>query len=379
MEENRSEDIGCDVVRIFDVDPRKQWPQKVNNIVLGGNRLLRMPFMGDDRSRTQHLKDGDSPITWFLTAGSVRKQKLVLLYEVLPFLMEQEATGSEILWCPFPYDTENEDFRQDCMEVLDGYEKLLEFNARYDTNFRMGFAKLWLPRGKPFDKTRAYICRMGAAVDMIGYHYTQSRVLAFGNFTTTDNDKRMGETVDIENHSERKFIAEEYLDKEGYRLKDYCLRTIRQRIRKMFLTEGVVPSNWMEAKDDRLIKAPGYVKNGKFIFYDAPSGAPFKTVMLERANLRAMFGMTGSGKNTLPALGGFKFGMMNVSSATVDRMNMTKMAKIRPGIGVKEVMIPAGYQSFPDAAMTRFDQERGERLNKKRVIILTDDVSILPA
>ncbi len=45
-----------------------------------------------------------------------------------------------------------------------------------------------------------------------------------------------------------------------------------------------VPSNWMEAKDDRLIKAPGYVKNGKFIFYDAPSGAPFKAVMLERAN-----------------------------------------------------------------------------------------------
>jgi len=63
MEENRSEDIGCDVVRIFDMDPRKRWPLKVNNIVLGGYPLLRMPFVKDDRSRSQCLEDGESPIT----------------------------------------------------------------------------------------------------------------------------------------------------------------------------------------------------------------------------------------------------------------------------------------------------------------------------
>jgi len=79
MEENRSGDIGCDVVRIFDVDPRKQWPLKVNHIVLGGHPLLRMPFVGDDRNRSQCLKDGDSPITWFLTPGNVRKQRIVLI------------------------------------------------------------------------------------------------------------------------------------------------------------------------------------------------------------------------------------------------------------------------------------------------------------
>ena len=54
-------------------------------------------------------------------------------------------------------------------------------------------------------------------------------------------------------------------------------------------------------------------------------------------------------------------------------MDMTKMAKIRPGIGVKEVMILVDYISFPNMAMKRFDQERGERLNKKRVVIPTDD------
>ena len=171
MEENRSEDIGCDVVRIFDVDPRKQWPLKTNNIVLGGYLMLRMPFVQDDRSRPQCLEDGESPITWFLTSGSVRQQKNVLAYEILPFLMEQEATGGEILWCPCPdEDVEEDDFRQDCLEVIDGFEKLEEFNARYDMSFRMGLAKLWLPRGQNYDRIRVYICRMSAAMDMVCYY-----------------------------------------------------------------------------------------------------------------------------------------------------------------------------------------------------------------
>jgi len=42
------------------------------------------------------------------------------------------------------------------------------------------------------------------------------------------------------------------------------------------------------------------------------------------------------------------------------------------GVGVKDTMIPAGYKSFPDVAMTRFDQERGERLDEKRVVIPWD-------
>jgi hypothetical protein len=30
------------------------------------------------------------------------------------------------LWCPFPYDIEGQDFRKDCMEIVDGFEKLME-------------------------------------------------------------------------------------------------------------------------------------------------------------------------------------------------------------------------------------------------------------
>jgi len=149
-------------------------------------------------------------------------------------------------------------------------------------------------------------------VDMIGYHYVHSRVLPLGNFTTTDNVKRMGVPVDVENHNERKFIDEEYLSEEGYMLRDYSMRTIRQRIRKVFLKEGVAPSDWMKAKDDGHIKAPGYWKGDKFVFYDPPSGAPFSTVMMERANLQVLFSK-GSGKNTLPAITRFKFDERGVS------------------------------------------------------------------
>jgi len=313
-----------------------------------------------------------SPITWFLTLGTVRQQKLVLLYEVLPYLVDQADYDTEILWCPYPCVIDGQDFRQDTMEVIDGFEKMMEFNARYDTEFRMGPAKLWLPHGGAFDKDRAYICRMGAAVDMIGYHYVHSRVLPLGNFTTTDEKKRMGVPVDVENHSERKFVADQYLSEEGYMLTDYGMRTIRQRIRKVFLEEGVVPSDWMKAKDEQLIKAPGYWKGDKFIYYEAPSGAPFNNVLLERANLRVLYGKTHSGKNNLPAITGFKFGPMNVGSATVERQNLTKMAVPRPGVRVKETVIPTSYKPFPELAMLRYDQERGERLDEPRIVIPRD-------
>jgi hypothetical protein len=93
--------------------------------------------------------------------------------------------------------------------------------------------------------------------------------------------------------------------------------------------------------------------------------------MMERANLRVLFSK-GSGKNTLPAITGFKFGMMNVGSATVERQNLTKMAVQRPGNRVKETVIPAGYKSFPELALQRFDQERGERHDEPRVVIPKD-------
>jgi len=256
------------------------------------------------------------------------------------------------------------------MEVIDGFEKMMEFNARYDTEFRMGLAKLWLPQGRAFDKDRAYICRMGAAVDMIGYHYVHSRVLPLGNFTTTDDKNRRGVMVDVENHSERKFVADQYISDEGYVLTDCCMRKIRQSIREVFLEEGV--SDWMKATDEQLIKAPGYWKGDKFIHYETPSGAPFNTVLMERANLRVRYGENNSGKNILPAIIGFKFGPMNVGSATVEKENLAKKAVPRPGVRINKTVIPTGYKPFPELAMRRYNQEKGEQLDEPRIVIPRD-------
>ena len=67
---------------------------------------MRMPFVVDDIQRPLYKKDGEAPVTWFLGFGSVRDQRDLLLYEVLPFLKETGANSGEILWCPCPDDVE---------------------------------------------------------------------------------------------------------------------------------------------------------------------------------------------------------------------------------------------------------------------------------
>jgi len=194
-------------------------------------------------------------------------------------------------------------------------------------------------------------------MDMVSYYYAQCRVLSLGNFTATTKFNRMGVAIDVDNHSDRTFVAEEYLDRDGYRLKDYCLRTIRQRIRKLFLQEGVEPASWSEDKAKGLVKAPGYKKGNTYKFYDAPMGAPFKEMIRERATIRTEFAMNKAARKNLPILGGFKFGMMNFGSESVRRMDMSKMARVLPGNGVKEEILSPNYTSFPELAMIRYDQE----------------------
>jgi len=292
------------------------------------------------------------------------------VYEVLPFLVEQDAIGGQILWCPCPGNAFEADFRQDCLEVLDGFEKLEEFNARYSMRFRMGLAKLWLPRGEMWDVERVYKSRMNAALDMIGYFYANCRVLALGNFTTTTDTDKLVELVDVENHGDRKFVAREYLDRDGYRLKDYSLRTVRQRLRKLFLTETVQPEDWTEEKAKGMIKAPGCRKGLSFKFYDPPTGAPSRELLKERARIRTEYALLNSSdRNTLPRLGGFKFGQLNFTSTTVDMMDMSKMATVLTGNGVKEETLSPGYESFPERAMLRYGQERGLYLNIDRIVI----------
>ena len=82
-----------------------------------------------------------------------------------------------------------------------------------------------------------------------------------------------------------------------------------------------------------------------------------------------MFALNKSTRKTLPILGVFKFRMMNFGSESVRRMDMSKMARVLPGNGVKEEILSPNYTSFPELAMIRYDQERGENLDMDRVII----------
>ena len=68
----------------------------------------------------------------------------------------------------------------------------------------------------------------------------------------------MGLAVDMQYHNDRVFVAKEYLEKNGYKLGDYCLRMIRQRIQKLFAMEGVEPVDWNKDKANGMIRAPGF-------------------------------------------------------------------------------------------------------------------------
>jgi len=355
VEECRSGDI-AECIRVFDRNPNKEWPLSVKNVVLAGRPFLRMPFVIDDIERDKYKKDGESPATWYLCFGSVREQRDVLLYEILPFLVEMNAEGGDILWCPSTDKVEGADYRQDALEVLDAYEKLEEFNIFHGTLFKLGLAKVWLPRGKEFERERVYCCRLGAALDVIGFHYIQCRVLPLGIFTTTDDRQRGSEAVDVQHHDDMLFREDAYLGTSGYKLRDYFYRTVRQRVRKLLGEEGVEPKNWNQSRAAGLIRTPGNKGHKPF---EAPRGSPLKDMIQERARIRVEFSQDKTKRKDLPQLGAMKFGMFNYTSKNVRPQDLTRTAKITLGNGVRETILPPNYVAFPDEAMTRFAQERG--------------------
>jgi len=68
-------------------------------------------------------------------------------------------------------------------------------------------------------------------------------------------------------------------------------------------------------------------------------------------------------------MGAIKFGMMNFTSNNVRQFNISLTARVPAGNGVKENLLSPGYKSLPEVAMLRYDQERGEQLNKERIKI----------
>ena len=180
-EANCSTDIECEIVRIFDLDPTNRWPPRQIYLTVGGYPIERMPYVEEERKRPRFLRDETMQLTWYVVYGSIHEQKNTIVYEMLPHVMRaMEADYGEILWIPCPTDYEEADYKRDSREILDCVEKVAEFNARYETRFKLGFGKMWLPMGVEYEKERVYLTNLNACLDVIGFYYQECRVLDLG-------------------------------------------------------------------------------------------------------------------------------------------------------------------------------------------------------
>ena len=269
-----------------------------------------------------------------------------------------KADNGEILWIPCPISYDKADYKRDSLELLDGVEKVSEFNARYGTHFRMGFAKMWLPMGGIYVKERVYLSNLNACIDVIGFHYAQCRVLNLGVFTTSTDKRKYKIPVDISGSENLMFADVEYFDKWGFKLIDYCYRTIRQRIKKLLGEEGVEPTNWDMLVKDRYVRAPGrYTETGRELF-TPPQGAPLKKTILLRAEIRAEFSQNKDARKNLPALPAMSFNMIKFSAPEMGADEVCKNMWVYRGNGVRTNILSSNSDFIPQRALIRFDQER---------------------
>ena len=156
------------------------------------------------------------------------------------------------------------------------------------------------------------------------------------------------------------FADVEYFEKWGFKLTDYCLRTIRQRIKKLLGDEGVEPTDWAGLVSDGLLRAPGrYTENGH-VQFEPPQDAPLKNKILLRAEIRADFSLDKNARKNLPALPGLHFDMINFSAPGVGADQVSKNMRVYKGNGVKTTVLSVNMQFIPERALLRFDQERGQ-------------------
>jgi len=332
-------------------------------LVVGGYPLERMPYVAEERKRPGYITDEMLQVTWYVVNGSVHEQKNTIIYEMLPHVrMVMKKTYGDILWIPCPMNYKEADYKRDSWEILDCLEKVSEYNERYGTEFKLGFGKMWLPIGEEYVKERVYLANLSACLDVISYHYAQCRVINLGIYTTSTDRKRFNIPVGISGLDNLLFADNEYFERHGFQPTDYCLRTMRQRIKKLLGDEGVEPADWDDQVRDGRVRPPGrYTEDGRII-YDPPKGAPLKETILLRARIRADFSINKDARRILPALPGFSFEQINFSAPGVGadqvctNMHMTRMYM---GNSVMTTVLSANSEFVPELAMIRFDQENG--------------------
>ena len=342
-------------------------------LVLSGYPIERMPFVEMERKR-DFLTDDVMQVTWYVVYGSVHEQKNLLIYEMIQHVMKAMGENyGEILWIPCPTNFDEADYKRDSLEILDGIEKLSEYNAKFGTHFKMGLGKMWMPMGTEYVKERVYLSNLNACLDVIGYHYIECRVMNLGHLTTS-TDVKYSIPVGISGSENLMFVDKDYFTKWGFRLTDYSLRSMRQRIKIRLGEEGVEPMNWKLLVSGGVVRTPGYYTKDGRVEYSIAEGAPFKNTILERAKIRADLSKCKESRKNLPPLPGLIFDKIKFSAEGMSADQVCQNIRVYRGNGVKTTVLSANSDFIPDRALERFDQERG--LGSEQTIRIPDEVSI---
>jgi len=198
-------------------------------------------------------------------------------------------------------------------------------------------------------------------------------VMNLGNLTTS-TDVKYSVPVGISGSENLMFADNEYFAKWGFRLTDYCLRSMRQRIKVRLGEEGVEPMNWKLMVSGGVVRAPGYYTKEGRVEYLPPDGAPFKTTILKRAEMRADLSMCKDSRKNLPVLPGLNFEMIKFSAKGMNADQVCKNIRVYRGNGVKTTVLSVNSDFIPDRALERFDQERG--LGSGKTIRIPDEESM---
>jgi hypothetical protein len=232
--------------------------------------------------------------------------------------------------------------------------------------------------GVEFEKERVYLTNLNACLDVIGYYYQECRVLELGIYTTSTDEKKYEYPVGIKGRENLRFKHMEYFETWGFKLTDYCLRTMRQRIKKLLGEEGVEPSNWNILVREAVVRQPGYFTSEGREKFTPPQEEPVKPVILRRAKIRAEFNyLNKDAEKILPALPALKFDKIKFSSASISADQVCQNVRIYRGNGIKTNLLSSNSDFIPARALLRYAQERNKEAGARVRIPPTESMTDL--
>lgn len=143
--------------------------------------------------RKQTFKMYDkNPILWIVVEGTIKDQKDMLIYEVLPeFIVSRKLTEAQFLWIPGHHDNSLTSFREDVFEILDGVNKIRKINVYHNTMFRLGLTTLRFGLGEKNCEANVKIERLNIAIKVAVHYLVRCRIVKLAKYTLAhDSDKK---------------------------------------------------------------------------------------------------------------------------------------------------------------------------------------------